>query len=129
MELQEELEIVMKVVAKDVMEEQQSVNALLEAGRERIQNNGNVVLYCTTCPCLGCAKKIVQSGVNRVVFKEEYGMDKLTKELFDEANVKLEKFSFLECSFGFVEKEAMDSSNTLICDEELKFFCEGNLVY
>lgn len=32
-------------------------NALLEAGRDRVCGGE---LYCTSCPCLGCAKKIVQ---------------------------------------------------------------------
>ncbi|KAJ1675252.1 Deoxycytidine monophosphate (dCMP) deaminase [Spiromyces aspiralis] len=62
-------------------------NALLEAGRGRVGADGNCVLYCNTCPCLGCAKKIVQVGVKEVVYSREYGMDELTAKLFKEANV------------------------------------------
>ncbi|KAJ2639797.1 Deoxycytidine monophosphate (dCMP) deaminase [Coemansia sp. RSA 1286] len=62
-------------------------NALLEAGRGRVRNAEGVVLYCNTCPCLGCAKKIVQVGVKTVVYSKGYGMDALTLRLFKEANI------------------------------------------
>ncbi|KAH6916993.1 cytidine deaminase-like protein, partial [Coprinopsis sp. MPI-PUGE-AT-0042] len=47
-------------------------NALLEAGRERVGQNG--VLYCNTCPCLKCTVKIVQTGVKTVVYNLAYKM-------------------------------------------------------
>ncbi|KAJ1858652.1 Deoxycytidine monophosphate (dCMP) deaminase [Coemansia sp. RSA 1822] len=62
-------------------------NALLEAGRGRVRSAADVVLYCNTCPCLGCAKKIVQVGVKVVVYSKGYGMDDLTLKLFSEAKV------------------------------------------
>ncbi|KAJ1773583.1 Deoxycytidine monophosphate (dCMP) deaminase [Coemansia sp. RSA 1813] len=62
-------------------------NALLEAGRGRVRNAEGVALYCNTCPCLGCAKKIVQLGVKTVVYSKGYGMDDLTLKLFKEANI------------------------------------------
>ncbi|KAI9004049.1 cytidine deaminase-like protein [Gaertneriomyces semiglobifer] len=69
-------------------------NALLEAGRERV-DSGEVILYCNTCPCLGCAKKIVQVGVKQVVYSQAYGMDGMTADLFKTAGVKLRQFSHL----------------------------------
>ncbi|KAF9356636.1 Deoxycytidine monophosphate (dCMP) deaminase [Mortierella sp. NVP85] len=62
-------------------------NALLEAGRERIGTGS--IIYCNTCPCLGCAIKIVQVGVSQVVYSESYGMDDLTAEVFRKAGVEL----------------------------------------
>ncbi|KAI9325918.1 cytidine deaminase-like protein [Zopfochytrium polystomum] len=65
-------------------------NALLESGRERIAGDGASILYCNTCPCIGCAKKIVQAGVQEVVYLLSYGaMDTYTRSLFDEAGVTL----------------------------------------
>ncbi|KAJ1980619.1 Deoxycytidine monophosphate (dCMP) deaminase [Dimargaris xerosporica] len=64
-------------------------NALLEAGRVRVESVGRTILYCNTCPCLGCAKKIAQVGVQEVVYSQAYGMDKLTAALFQEAGVLL----------------------------------------
>ncbi|KAF9195638.1 Deoxycytidine monophosphate (dCMP) deaminase [Haplosporangium sp. Z 11] len=62
-------------------------NALLEAGRERIGSGSTI--YCNTCPCLGCAIKIVQVGVSVVVYSESYGMDELTADVFRKAGVEL----------------------------------------
>ncbi|KAI9088751.1 cytidine deaminase-like protein [Phlyctochytrium arcticum] len=62
-------------------------NALLEAGRERV--DATTILYCNTCPCLGCAKKIVQVGVHEVVFSQSYGMDDMTAKLLKEGGVHL----------------------------------------
>ncbi|KAJ3161668.1 Deoxycytidine monophosphate (dCMP) deaminase [Geranomyces michiganensis] len=64
-------------------------NALLEAGRERVDRGGDTILYCNTCPCLGCAKKIVQVGVTEVVYSLAYGMDDMTARLLVEAGIKL----------------------------------------
>ncbi|KAF9919275.1 Deoxycytidine monophosphate (dCMP) deaminase [Lobosporangium transversale] len=62
-------------------------NALLEAGRERIGTGSTI--YCNTCPCLGCAIKIVQVGISQVVYSESYGMDELTAEVFRKAGIDL----------------------------------------
>ncbi|KAI8924651.1 cytidine deaminase-like protein [Entophlyctis helioformis] len=70
-------------------------NALLEAGRERISSSGHSILYCNTCPCLGCAKKIIQSGVKEVVYAEGYGMDDMTASLLHAGGVKLRQHSVL----------------------------------
>ncbi|KAJ9072122.1 Deoxycytidine monophosphate (dCMP) deaminase [Entomophthora muscae] len=66
-------------------------NALLEAGRERI-SGGHAILYCNTCPCIGCAKKIVQVGVKEVVYSQAYRMDQQTLQLFKSANILLRRF-------------------------------------
>ncbi|TPX50583.1 hypothetical protein SeMB42_g02205 [Synchytrium endobioticum] len=71
-------------------------NALLEAGRARVEHGGpesGAILYCNTCPCLGCAKKIIQVGVREVVFSQSYGMDDLTQRLLSQAGVTLRRFS------------------------------------
>ncbi|KAI8900582.1 cytidine deaminase-like protein [Globomyces pollinis-pini] len=63
-------------------------NALLEAGRERITNR-NVTIYCNTCPCLGCTRKIIQVGIVEVVYTLDYGMDQIAARLFKEAGITL----------------------------------------
>ncbi|KAI9486951.1 MAG: cytidine deaminase-like protein [Benjaminiella poitrasii] len=69
-------------------------NALLEAGRgNSVTLDNGVVLYCNTCPCLGCAIKIIQQGVKEVVYNLSYGMDQMTHKVFKEANVKLRQHS------------------------------------
>ncbi|KAL0075936.1 cytidine deaminase-like protein [Phycomyces blakesleeanus] len=68
-------------------------NALLEAGRVRVDDCEGTVLYTNTCPCLGCAIKIVQQGIKEVVYSKSYGMDHMTAKIFKEANVKLRQHS------------------------------------
>jgi dCMP deaminase len=63
-------------------------NALLEAGAQRCQG---ATIYSTSTPCLGCTKRIIQVGIKRVVFDIEYSIDHNSKDLFDEAGVRLEK--------------------------------------
>ncbi|KAF3939369.1 hypothetical protein ABW19_dt0207208 [Dactylella cylindrospora] len=70
-------------------------NALLEAGRERI-NKGSI-LYCDTCPCLTCSVKIVQVGISEVVYSQAYSMDNKTAEVLSEGGVKLRQFSPVSC--------------------------------
>lgn len=75
-------------------------NALLEAGRERV--GGRAVLYCDTCPCLTCSIKIVQVGIEEVVYSQGYSMDGETAGVFRAAGVKLRQFlpvSFFSAPF------------------------------
>lgn len=68
-------------------------NALLEAGRSRAVGS---TLYCTTAPCLQCTKKIVQCGVKRVIFAEEYSQEHDCRLIMQQAGVAFEKFIYAE---------------------------------
>ncbi|KAF9786662.1 cytidine deaminase-like protein [Thelephora terrestris] len=63
-------------------------NALLESGRERLEDT---VLYCNTCPCLGCSVKIIQCGVKEVVYHLGYKVDDGSAALFREAGVTIRR--------------------------------------
>ncbi|KAK0720549.1 putative deoxycytidylate deaminase [Lasiosphaeris hirsuta] len=65
-------------------------NALLEAGRERLRDGA--VLYCDTCPCLTCSIKIVQVGIEEVVYSQGYSMDGDTAAVFREGGVRLRQY-------------------------------------
>jgi len=65
-------------------------NAIIQAARYGI-NVSDATLYCTHQPCVICAKMIINAGIKRVVYKEGYP-DKFSLELFDEADVIVEKF-------------------------------------
>jgi dCMP deaminase len=67
-------------------------NALLEAGRERVGEKGGV-LYCDTCPCLTCSVKIVQVGIEEVVYAQGYNMDRETARVLEEGGVRLRQFT------------------------------------
>ncbi len=68
-------------------------NAIIQAARVGSSVEG-CTLYCTHQPCVICAKMIINSGIVRVVYKEGYP-DEFSLKLFDEANVKLEKYEDL----------------------------------
>jgi len=48
----------------------------------------NAELYCTTQPCIICAKMIINSEIKRVFVAESYN-DKLSLEMLTQANVEL----------------------------------------
>jgi len=64
-------------------------NAMLEAGREKCRE---AILFCTTCPCLGCAKKIIQCGIIEVVYSETYALDQKIGDMLKSAGVRLRHF-------------------------------------
>lgn len=64
-------------------------NALLEAGRDRVQGS---VLYCNTCPCVTCSIKILQCGVSEVVYSRDYSMDDETSRLLKSGGVAVRKY-------------------------------------
>ena len=49
------------------------MNAVLELGKNSSMDSYNdLTLYCSTCPCPGCAKMIAQAGIKYVVYRDEY---------------------------------------------------------
>ncbi len=65
-------------------------NAIVQAAKLGISVNGGT-LYCTHQPCTICARLIINSGIERVVFKYGYP-DEFGMKLFTEAGVKVEKY-------------------------------------
>jgi dCMP deaminase len=65
-------------------------NALLFAARNGTQLEGST-LYVTLSPCFECAKLIVQSGVKRVVFGQQYRDDSPITFL-KQANIEVQKY-------------------------------------
>lgn len=65
-------------------------NAIVQAAKLGISIDG-ATIYCTHQPCTICSKLIVNSGITRIVYQNEYP-DKLAVEILKESGVKLEKF-------------------------------------
>jgi dCMP deaminase len=64
-------------------------NAIIQAARLGISVKG-ATLYCTHQPCVICSKMIVNAGIARVVYENEYP-DEFSLEIFSEAGVELVK--------------------------------------
>ncbi|HCC32673.1 MAG TPA: cytidine deaminase [Clostridiales bacterium] len=61
-------------------------NALVQAALHGISVQGST-LYCTSAPCVICAKMLINAGVRRVVFVDSYP-DQLAHQLLEEAGVE-----------------------------------------
>lgn len=65
-------------------------NAIIQAARLGISID-KATLYCTHQPCVICAKMIINAGISRVVYEHGYP-DEFSLQLFEEANIKVEKY-------------------------------------
>lgn len=65
-------------------------NAITKVAKSGNSSEG-ATLYITTSPCIECAKLIIQSGIERVVYSEEYRRSEGI-ELLKRANIKVENF-------------------------------------
>lgn len=69
-------------------------NALTKMARST-QSSDDSILFTTTAPCIECAKLIIQSGVSKVYYKDNYrsneGIELLTK-----ANIKTEQLKITD---------------------------------
>jgi dCMP deaminase len=62
-------------------------NAIIQAAFHGISIKG-ADLYCTTFPCVICAKMLINAGIRRIYFVEGYA-DELSSSMLDQAGVKL----------------------------------------
>lgn len=65
------------------------MNAIAFAAKNGVSIEGST-LYCTMSPCINCAKVILNSGIVRVVYFEEY-RDVEGLELLKRGNIKTER--------------------------------------
>ncbi len=66
-------------------------NAITQAAYHGISIQG-ATLYTTTSPCLICAKMIINSGIRKVIYQEDYRFDRQTQRLFAEAGVSCSRY-------------------------------------
>jgi dCMP deaminase len=67
-------------------------NAILQCAKLGVPTDG-AHLYATHFPCLNCAKLIIQAGITRVYYGEDYCKDEYALELFRKAAVTVTKIS------------------------------------
>jgi dCMP deaminase len=64
-------------------------NSVYFAARKGVSVEG-CTIFCTTEPCVKCAEAIIQSGISKVVYKQEY-TDHSGLELLNKASVEVER--------------------------------------
>jgi len=79
------------------------INATSQIARKELKESS---LYTLLFPCSSCAKAIVGSGISEVVYSKDYvEEDSLTRELFEEAKIKLRHLPLkLEKYFRMMQK-------------------------
>ncbi|MFX0069762.1 MAG: cytidine/deoxycytidylate deaminase family protein [Candidatus Hermodarchaeota archaeon] len=72
------------------------INCVIQAAIHGTSIKGNTTLYSTTFPCMACLKLLINAGVRKIVYKEDYNMDnKVKQDLLEESNIIMQKFSKL----------------------------------
>jgi dCMP deaminase len=64
-------------------------NSIIQAALHGVITKG-ATLYCTTHPCVICAKMIINAGVVRIVIRDGYD-DKLAAQMLKEAGISVKK--------------------------------------
>lgn len=64
-------------------------NAIMKVAKSTMSCEG-AELYTTTCPCFGCAKLIIQAGISKVYYTEDY-RDMSGVELLQQAGIEVEQ--------------------------------------
>ena len=65
-------------------------NAIVQAAANGTSIKGGT-LYVTTQPCILCAKMIINSGIEKIVFRGDYP-DELSLKMLNESKVRVVKF-------------------------------------
>ena len=81
-------------------------NAILQCARFGVTTE-KTDLYVTHFPCLQCCKMIIQSGISRVFYANDYKNHSYAVELFQEAGVITKKvqLDYLQIDTNYKEKE------------------------
>ena len=64
-------------------------NAIMKVAKSTMSCEG-ADLYTTTCPCFDCAKLIIQAGIKKVYYTEDY-RDMSGVELLEKAGIEVEQ--------------------------------------
>jgi len=56
------------------------INCIIQAAIHGTSIKGETTLYSTTFPCMSCLKLIINAGIKRLVYKEDYNMENKVKE-------------------------------------------------
>lgn len=69
-------------------------NAIVWAARYGIKLEGSEI-HITNLPCLNCARLVVNAGITRVVYDEDYRIHDALR-LFREASLRVDRFDMME---------------------------------
>lgn len=65
-------------------------NAIADAAKRGVSIN-NTTAYITHFPCTNCTKLLVQTGISKIVYLNDYNNDELVERLLSQTNVIIKK--------------------------------------
>ena len=65
-------------------------NAINDAAKRGVSVN-NCIAYVSHYPCVNCAKTLISSGINKIIYRNDYKNDEIAKTLFNNAKIKITK--------------------------------------
>lgn len=68
------------------------INALVYCAKEGISVKG-CSAYVTHFPCLNCTKALIQAGINKIYYKDDYRVDPYALELLENNQIEIKKLS------------------------------------
>lgn len=89
------------------------MNAILQCAKFGVATE-DAEIYVTHFPCLQCCKAIIQSGIKKVFYANEYRNHPYAEELFEHANVHVEKIELDETLIETKGKEKLHFIRTLL---------------
>jgi len=70
------------------------INCVIQAAYHGTSIIGDTTLYSTTFPCMNCLKLLINSGINRLVYKQGYAMEnKIKEDLLRESKMVIQKYN------------------------------------
>lgn len=93
------------------------MNALLQCAKYGIPTAG-ATIYVTHFPCLQCSKALIQAGIERINYAEDYRNSEYAIELFEQAGVQVEKIPFDERNIDFASAEKFALFNEMLTKME-----------
>ena len=68
------------------------INCIIQAAIHGTSIKGETTLYSTTFPCMSCLKLIINAGIKKLVYKEDYNMEnKVKEEMVKESKLEIKK--------------------------------------
>jgi len=80
------------------------MNALLQCSKYGISTNG-ADMYVTHFPCLPCTKSIIQSGIRRLYYANDYKNHDYAIKLFEQANIEVVHVPFDDRKIDFLSDQ------------------------
>ncbi|WP_096188331.1 ComE operon protein 2 [Evansella halocellulosilytica] len=89
------------------------INAILQCAKFGVPTEGSEI-YVTHFPCLNCCKSIIQAGIKKVYYAQDYKNHEYAIELFEAADVVVEQVELEEMVLDLHSEEKLTFTADLL---------------